>query len=223
MHWVDRGPEPGSLEPIRSAYTLKWVQYYRDGVGTKPTDSRWRKFHADLRQVFHGFCAYCEELGKGEVDHFRPKSKFPDLVYHWSNWLFTCHDCNNAKGEKWPIGGYIDPCAKSVSDHPEYYFTFDTLTGEILPMKGLSSTRRQKAQEMIEDLQLNRGHHLRERQGQLKMLSALEIHFPSTITEFEEFRNLLRSPGTRLPQHHKGLAIRARVSTDQLMFNHPML
>lgn len=40
-----------------------------------PTDLK------DVRTVFFGLCAYCEELCKDEVEHFRPKSRFPERVY----------------------------------------------------------------------------------------------------------------------------------------------
>lgn len=163
MHWVDRGPEPNGLSAIRHSYTRRWIDYYKDGIGSRPNDSRWIGFRADLTTTFSDLCAYCEAVCKGEVDHFRPKSRFPELVYEWSNWLIACHDCNHAKGDKWPASGYVDPCAESTSKRPEYYFDFDTLTGELVPKVGLTSTRRQKAQRMINDLRLNEHHHLRKR------------------------------------------------------------
>ena len=172
MHRVDRGPEPEGLEAVRSRYTPRWVDHYRNGNGSKPSDSRWRDFHDDLRQVFFGLCAYCEEFDKGEVDHFRPKKRSPELVYEWPNWVFACRHCNSAKGSKWPSGGYVDPCAKTKRTHPESYFTFDMLTGEILPKDGLSSGRRKKARQMIEDLKLNIfDYHMKKRRAQLEFIS----------------------------------------------------
>ena len=182
MHWVDRGPEPAGLECIRSNHTPSWVQYYRHGVGSLPRDALWRNFHADLEKAFGGLCAYCEERSRGEIDHFRPKSLFPESVYSWSNWLFACHDCNNAKGWKWPVGGYVDPCAKSSPAHPEHYFIFDTQTGEILPRGDLSPRRRHKAQRMIDDLKLNERHHLKKRIEWLQLISAIIPEGPNSLT-----------------------------------------
>ena len=161
MHWVDRGDEPTGLVGVRARYTPGWVNYYSLGGGTKPNDSRWTSFKGDLERVFAGLCAYCENACRGEVDHFQPKSIFPERVYDWANWLLSCHDCNHAKGDKWPTGGYVDPCA--TSPRPESFFDFDTLTGEIVPKEGLGSTRRRVAQTMIDDLKLNEHHHLRNR------------------------------------------------------------
>ena len=189
MHWVDRGPEPDQLAHIRDQYTPRWVRFYGSKAGDKPNDSRWRDFSGDLTGAFHALCAYCEECCGGEVDHFRPKSRYPDLVYAWSNWLFACRDCNQAKGEKWPPRGYVDPCAKSRGARPEHFFSFDLLTGEILPKEGLSRARRRKAQRTIDDLRLNKRHHLKKRVIWLHLFSAIIPDEPDEMTaESEEQR-----------------------------------
>ena len=163
MHYVDRGPEPKGIKKHRDKCTQQWVDYYERGIGKKPADSHWTKFHNNLRKAFSGLCVYCECGCKGEVDHFRPKSRFPQRVYDWSNWVFSCHDCNNFKGNEWPNGGYIDPCARIRSSRPEQFFDFDLKTGEITPKTSLTPTRWSKASRMIDDLKLNAFHHLRGR------------------------------------------------------------
>ena len=170
MHWVDRGPEPDGLAAVRSLYTPCWVQYYRDGTATKPTDPHWRPFHDNVGRVFFDLCAYCEETTRGEVDHFRPKSRFPERVYEWSTWVFACHDCNMNKLNKWPPHGYVDPCARTIPARPENFFYFDVLTGEIILKTGLNAVRRQKALKMIDDLRLNAHHHLRARQAWMRAI-----------------------------------------------------
>jgi len=173
MHYVDRGKEPISLERVRNKYTAGWVRFYRDGDGAKPTDAKWQDYHSEMSSVFFGRCAYCEEPDKGEVDHFRPKSKDPHLVYEWTNWVFACHTCNNKKLQKWPTAGYIDPCASSKSYRAELYFEYDTKTGEMLPKSDLSTGRRRKAVRMIKDLGLNAFHHLKRRAEWLQMVSLM--------------------------------------------------
>ena len=189
MHSVDRGPEPEQLARIHARYTPRWVRFYGSGTGEKPGDTRWREFAGDLADAFHGLCAYCEELCRGEVDHFRPKSRYPELVYSWSNWLFACHDCNHAKLDKWPPAGYVDPCARSRTAHPERFFTYDTLTGEILPKGNLSPGRYRKARQTIDDLRLNDWHHLRKRLVWLRLISEVIPDDPAEMTaESEELR-----------------------------------
>ena len=182
MHWVDRGPEPEGLGEIRADHTPRWVQYYTEGVGSRPTDSHWRHYYDNLKYVFGGLCAYCEEITKGEVDHFRPKSQFPDLVYSWSNWLFACHECNQAESSYWPAGGYVDPCEMSRPNRPEHYFLFDTQTGFILPNGSLTPRRRQKAQRTIDDLGLNDLQHLKERVEWLYLFSTAIPADPDGLT-----------------------------------------
>ncbi len=176
MHWVDRGPEPDRLARVRAHYTPRWIAHYRHGSGTKPGDDQWRAFHDDLARVFFDLCAYCEEICRGEVDHFRPKSRFPEQVYEWSNWVFACHDCNHSKRDNWPARGYVDPCAKTLSARPKQFFDFDTLTGIIKPKGDLSIQRRQKAAQMIQDLRLNAHHHLKKRRSWLRLLAELLSH-----------------------------------------------
>ena len=192
MHWVERGQEPKRLASIHASYTSHWVDFYRHQIGTKPpSDSYWRDFHDELGQAFFLLCGYCEESCKGEIDHFHPKSQFPESVYIWSNWVFACHECNQAKGEKWPTPGYVDPCSSSVIDHPENFFEFDTMTGEILPKQSLSLDQFDRVRRMRDDLKLNHRHHLKQRLEWVTLVSA-------AIAQDNELRNLVASRSTQL-------------------------
>lgn len=171
MHAVDRCSEPPALKPIRDQLTPKWVAHYRDGCGAKPGDSKWCDFHEDLHKVFFGLCAYCESECKGEVEHFRPKSRYPHKVYEWTNWVLACHVCNNKKGGRWPTGGYVDPCAKTTLAQPETHFKFDTTTGEILVKDGLTPARRRRAENTIKNLGLNAYHQCKKRVVHLDFVS----------------------------------------------------
>jgi len=60
-----------------------------------------------LKIMFSGKCAYCEShithIGFGHIEHFRPKSKFPELCFEWDNLLLGCEICNGKyKGDKFP-------------------------------------------------------------------------------------------------------------------------
>lgn len=196
MHTVHRGPEPPGLGSVRRKYTPRWVSHYRDGYGTKPSDSKWRDFHSNVSNAFFSLCGYCEETCKGEVDHFRPKSKFPERVYLWDNWVLACHTCNAKKSEHWPSGGYVDPCATSPRARPESYFAFDTKTGEILPKSGLSAARRRKSARMIDDLGVNAYYHLKKRAQWLRLVS--EALNAVNNADNEELIGFVASRGTEL-------------------------
>lgn len=183
MHRVDRGQEPEGLKAVRTRYTAGWVDYYKRGQNNKPNDAYWRKFHQDLCNAFSNLCGYCEECCRGEVDHFRPKTKFPELVYKWSNWVFACHDCNHTKGTKWPSRGYVDPCTRSKPASPENYFDFDLTSGEIITRDGLSEWRLKKAQTTIWDIGLNDFHHLKKRRQWISVINEVCNALPEASDE----------------------------------------
>ena len=155
MHSVNRGCAPAELSAISSKYTPAWIAYHTHGRGKAPRDARWRDFHDTLKRRFHGLCGYCEELCAGEIDHFRPKSRNPELVYCWSNWVFSCRDCNLSKWSRWPTCGYVSPCPTSKSEQPENYFDFDMRTCEIITKSNIERKCFDKAHATIRDLDLN--------------------------------------------------------------------
>ena len=210
MHHVPKSTEPSALKSVRVKHTPRWVDYYKRGTGNKPTDSHWRGFSRSLSKEFHGLCAYCEQECKGEVDHFRPKSRFPDRVYRWDNWVLACHDCNLAKSEKWPKTGYVFSCDPSLGQRPEDYFTFDTMTGEILPMPHLGKRDTAKAWQMIQDLNLRGSHHMKSRLRFLRVVeeTVAAAQDKTRLKPFFELVTSRRSPHSsivRLYLQEKGL------------------
>lgn len=50
-------------------------------------------------------CIYCESkvshICFGDIEHIKPKSKFPEFEFDWDNLGYVCSKCNNAKSNKW--------------------------------------------------------------------------------------------------------------------------
>ena len=70
----------------------------------------WRPAREELFQETEWKCAYCESLKEqeteGDVEHFRPKSKYWWLACCYDNYLFACKTCNSDwKGNAFPIDG----------------------------------------------------------------------------------------------------------------------
>ena len=166
MRWIDRGPEPCRVMAYAREYTPGWVSYFRDRVEARPPDSFWREFRPNLGERSGGMCWYCErrcdwasEVGgrAATLDHFRPLSRFPDLAYHWSNWVFSCRRCNEEnKQERWPDTGYVDPATGDERERPERYFDYDMKTHDVIPRNGLTVDERRRALDTIDDLGLNK-------------------------------------------------------------------
>ncbi|MEH8265140.1 HNH endonuclease [Aeromonas veronii] len=79
-----------------------------------------------LKITSHGKCAYCEKRVDGngsymEVDHFKCKGKYSELVVDWSNLVPSCKQCNTKKGdidveEQQIVNPYFD----NPSEHLRY-------------------------------------------------------------------------------------------------------
>ncbi len=78
-------------------------------AGTEFDSGYWKKAKNQLKKESHGKCAYCEAstavVAHGDVEHFRPKSKYWWLAYCYDNYLFSCQLCNQSfKGNEFPLG-----------------------------------------------------------------------------------------------------------------------
>lgn len=96
-----------------------------------PATSNYREYRPFLRRDFLGRCAYCERteeyLGGTEafeVEHFKPKGKFPDLISDYKNLYYACRGCNGHKSETWPSTvqiarghRFVDPCVEDPYLH----------------------------------------------------------------------------------------------------------
>lgn len=102
-----------------------------------------------------GHCFYCEsrigDTDYGHVEHYRPKSLFPNLCFEWSNLHWSCAKCNTLKGQHWNGNTLIvDPCDDSddTRDHIIYkLFRLKASTpngAETISVFGLNDHRRRK-------------------------------------------------------------------------------
>ena len=111
------------------------------------------------------------------------------------------------KIDKWFAEGYVDPCAKTRTGHPENYFEFDVTTGEILPRQGLTARREEKSWRMIDDLHLNAIHHLKARTEWIEVLSGVISENSSHNENVKVFCNLVASRKTRLSSVARALLV----------------
>jgi len=95
--------------------------------------SVYRSYKESLAKDFNNRCGYtdCYDFWFGgkrnfQIDHFKPKSKYPDKITKYSNLVYTCSYVNRAKSDD--DGNYMDPCDTDYNQH----FYRDNL-GNILP------------------------------------------------------------------------------------------
>jgi hypothetical protein len=70
----------------------------------------WKDAKPQLKLESAGKCAYCEAftsvVAHGDVEHFRPKSRYWWLAYCYDNYLYACQICNQVyKGDEFPVSG----------------------------------------------------------------------------------------------------------------------
>lgn len=87
--------------------------------------TKFESIRAVLISMAHGRarCMYCEDNMGTDIEHFWPKSTFPERAFSWPNYLWACSHCNsNEKRSKFPfaIDGkplLIDPTVDEPRDH----------------------------------------------------------------------------------------------------------
>jgi len=93
-----------------------------------------KEVQATLRRMMgrHERCMFCLDSHGTDIDHFWPKTPFPERMFTWPNLLLSCAECGRLKGDAFPrINGQpllIDP---TVED-PWQHLDFDPLTGNLV-------------------------------------------------------------------------------------------
>lgn len=137
----------------------------------------YNQYRACLRLEFAHRCVYCltaesevrpvRRHAGFEIDHFRPRARFPKLEARYSNLYWACPECNRVKAQKWPVPeevrrGYrfVDPCKDAPSDHLETQG--DRVVG-----------KTRAGAYTIDEIQLNSIVHVRRRADRRVMLQRL--------------------------------------------------
>jgi hypothetical protein len=110
-----------------SPYAYRKVRHARTEHPAQNRD--YRAYKPVLRLEFREKCVYCCAPDQGRldgygVDHYRPKSLFPDLAQLYENLFYSCNGCNARKGRFWPsasdekAGRFIpNPCDHTMFGH----------------------------------------------------------------------------------------------------------
>ena len=76
-------------------------------------------------------CMYCVDSHGSDIEHFRPKTPYPQHTFQWPNLLLCCTECGRLKGGQFPMHQgrplLIDPC----SEDPWRHLDFDPDTGNL--------------------------------------------------------------------------------------------
>jgi uncharacterized protein (TIGR02646 family) len=89
---------------------------YESRTGTET----FKNIRATLERMCSGNrrCCYCEDSLADEVEHIRPKSLYPELVFVWENYLYSCGPCNSKKSNNYAVivGNEIQDITRKNND-----------------------------------------------------------------------------------------------------------
>ena len=196
---VDRGQPPDILTQRRA----EWLAAWRAAATPKQRAQALAKYRHPgirdaLREAFCGKCAYCESETEGvtwgHIEHYRPRSAFPERAFDWDNLLWACPRCNSdhKKGhfpEAADGGPILDPCDDLPADH--LVFDYD-------PVARLANVygRTTRGTTTVDLLQLNRPE-LRARRSLHAMVLAFLARRAGTDPEARALLDELKRSRTR--------------------------
>lgn len=101
---------------------------FRNATPIRTCTKKYTDFHKykdNLANDFHHKCGYtdCSDMWFGgkctfQIDHIRPKSKYPELSNEYSNLVYCCSYVNRAKWDD-DSPNYLDPCTADFNVHFE--------------------------------------------------------------------------------------------------------
>jgi uncharacterized protein (TIGR02646 family) len=155
MHLLNRDPISPSCLNGRSHPPNSWKAVYNEDAYK---DEIWQK----IESMQGKRCAYCENSFSGlqrHIDHFRPRSRFPQDTFNWFNLFGSCsaqNSCGNHKdaGTNLQPNYNPDDLIKPDVDDPAEYLMFSS-DGSVTPKAGLLPVQIQKAQLTIDVFGLN--------------------------------------------------------------------
>ncbi|MDP8269001.1 MAG: HNH endonuclease [Candidatus Tenebribacter davisii] len=88
---------------------MQWTVINKKKTTPQKQISKYGDYKSYLRDEAKNRCVYCaiHENSLGGVDHFhiehyKPQSKFPELINNYNNLFYSCPICNRFKSNDWP-------------------------------------------------------------------------------------------------------------------------
>ncbi|MBF0290151.1 MAG: HNH endonuclease [SAR324 cluster bacterium] len=164
-----------------------------------------------LIEANSGKCMYCESQVThtyyGDVEHIKPKSKYPDLEFKWSNLGYVCAKCNGAKSDNFEEDTpYVNPYDDEPSDHIVSSGTM------MIPKQG-----SERGEITILDIGLNRpGLIERRADRRSKIISTLNSCYKTTNKRLKDHAlNALRKEADNDKEY--SLCVRAILEVQEVM------
>ncbi len=102
-------------------------------------------------------CMYCLDSHGSDIEHFWPKTPYPEKMFRWPNLLLCCTECGRFKGEQFPLDNNAPHLIDPTAEDPWLHLDFDPDTGNIVARFDTQiNDWSSKGQKTVEILQLDR-------------------------------------------------------------------
>ena len=135
-------------------------------------------------------CMYCSDSHGNDIEHFWPKSTYPEKMLMWTNLLLCCSNCGRLKGDRFPLKNgaplLIDPAVDKPWDH----LSFDPATGNLTARFVTPDQQDDKGAQTVETLKLDQREAIANgyRRSFKRVRKVIDnfVRFPTTIDSLEE-------------------------------------
>jgi uncharacterized protein (TIGR02646 family) len=185
MHKFDRGEAPLCLQRHHRTSSNDWKK-----VTSEDKTEIWEA----LQAIQLDRCAYCENkitISKQHIEHFFPRSRFPQETFAWSNLFGSCNDqrhCGTYKDNKNFVQSY-EPAdlIKPDDEDPEKLLLF-VIDGTVAIRCNLAAADQHRAAETIRVFNLNAPSLKNQRRQAVQgYLTPAEDQFELSDTEWLEY------------------------------------
>lgn len=102
------------VDQARAVGTLNVEAQWKGARKTKPLQTvlKTLKQMAGLRER----CMYCGDSHGTDIEHFWPKTPYPERMFRWPNLLLCCTECGRFKGNVFPLDAGAQPLLVDPSE-----------------------------------------------------------------------------------------------------------
>lgn len=102
-------------------------------------------------------CMYCGDSHGTDIEHFWPKTPYPERMFRWPNLLLCCTECGRFKGDRFPVENGEPMLVDPTADDPWRHLDFDPGTGNIAArFDAQANDWSARGMKTVEVLQLDR-------------------------------------------------------------------
>ena len=102
-------------------------------------------------------CMYCLDSHGTDIEHFWPKTPYPERLFLWPNLLLCCTECGRLKGDRFPLAEGQPLLVDPTAEEPWLHLDFDPTTGNVVALFDVNANDLSlKGLKTVEVLQLDR-------------------------------------------------------------------